>query len=281
MIMNSNYHPSQSHHISEVNTNVSKGVDTSGMIRLSKDFVPSNLDVICARGKHIYDHEGNRRFRSLVKDHLPTYSQCVTKMQKTQLVSHIIDTVRRASPHGGFVKQVNGTWYEVGNRRAKEKTGQTMRDLLHTRYASSTKAKARARQQLREDRAAGTKHLGSMLARSTSGTDDFLRQRARLSSQQSLGRSLERYANTFNNEYQFQLAADTFAPRSPPSDYQFEFDVNSYEHKIQPHRPSDFDPIPMNRDFNKSDNGQELIGEVSGDIFNLEVGSLYDTFDEI
>ncbi|CAB9500975.1 Nitrilase family, member 2 [Seminavis robusta] len=127
-------------------------VDTSGMIPLSITFQPTDNDVICARGKEVYNHEGNRRFRELVKSNLHTYSKCVTKMQKTRLVASIIETVRAKSGNGGFVKFIKGKWYEVGDRRAKEKTGQTMRDLLHTRYTSSTKAKARVRRQLREDR---------------------------------------------------------------------------------------------------------------------------------
>ena len=39
----------------------------------------------------------------------------------------------------------------MGDRAAKEKVGQTFRDLLHTKYSSSTKAKARVRVQRRID----------------------------------------------------------------------------------------------------------------------------------
>lgn len=73
-------------------------------------------------------------------------------MQKSRLVSYIVDSVRASSPSGGFVKRMGNRWYAVSDRHAKEKTGQTMRDQLHTRYSSSTKAKARARQQLRVSR---------------------------------------------------------------------------------------------------------------------------------
>ena len=73
-------------------------------------------------------------------------------MQKSMLVSHIVDSVRSSSPNGGFIKRMGDRWYTVSDRHAKEKTGQTMRDQLHTRYSSSTKAKARARQQLRVSR---------------------------------------------------------------------------------------------------------------------------------
>jgi hypothetical protein len=98
-----------------------------------------------ARGKAAYDHSGNHRFRTLVKLHQQAYAAATTKYHKSQIVSHIINTVRHASPEGGFVKLINGVWHEVGDRAAKEKVGQTFRDNLDRIYSSSTKAKARAR----------------------------------------------------------------------------------------------------------------------------------------
>ena len=47
------------------------------------------------------------------------------------------------------MKLFNETYFEVGDRAAKEKIGQTFRDLLHTKYTSSTKAKAQVRFQKR------------------------------------------------------------------------------------------------------------------------------------
>ena len=42
---------------------------------------------------------------------------------KSKVVSHIIDTVGRKSPEGGFVKQLKGEWYAVSDRFAREKVG--------------------------------------------------------------------------------------------------------------------------------------------------------------
>ena len=96
-------------------------VNPYGMRRLSPPFRPGPFDVICARGKLAYEAEGNRRFRSLVSQHQEKYRACTCKFQKSKIVSHIVDTVRSASPHGGFVKQIDGVWFEVGDRHAKEK----------------------------------------------------------------------------------------------------------------------------------------------------------------
>jgi len=77
-------------------------------------------------GKAAYDHDGNSRFRDLVRQHQKNYEACTCKYQKSKIVSHIVNTVRSYSPHGGFVKKVNGIWHEVGDRAAKEKTGMIM-----------------------------------------------------------------------------------------------------------------------------------------------------------
>jgi len=91
------------------------------------------------------------------------------RCRRPRIVSHKIETARKASPSGGFVWR---RWWEVGDQKAKEKSGQTTRDLLHARYGSSTKAKARVRQQLREDR-----DQGIHIVRSTPETGNwFLRQ---------------------------------------------------------------------------------------------------------
>jgi len=41
---------------------------------------------------------------------------------------------------------ITGAWREVGDHLAREKVGQTLRDSLHNKYSSSTKAKKRRRQ---------------------------------------------------------------------------------------------------------------------------------------
>jgi len=148
-----------------VNNQYNAYVHPHGMRQLSPSFQPSCYDVLCARGtwctnffqrtlstafslklaslkisltltttttkqlitgKAAYDHDGNSRFRDLVRQHQKNYEACTCKYQKSKIVSHIVNTVRSYSPHGGFVKKVNGIWHEVGDRAAKEKTGMIM-----------------------------------------------------------------------------------------------------------------------------------------------------------
>jgi hypothetical protein len=115
---------------------------------LPADFVPGNYDVVCAKGKAVANHVGNRRFRVICRMHLDKYSSATTKQEKSRIVSDIVDTIRRSSGKGGFVKldPLTGIWRLVSDHHCREKVGQTLRDALHTKYSSSTKAKKRRRQ---------------------------------------------------------------------------------------------------------------------------------------
>ncbi|KAI2505495.1 adenylyl/guanylyl cyclase [Fragilaria crotonensis] len=111
-------------------------------------FSPGEYDVVCGKGKTCFLHPGNRRFRKLVAKFLDRYSEATTKLEKSAIVSSIIQTVRSQSPDGGFIKldPATGMWQEVGDHLAREKVGQTIRDALHSNYKSSTKAKKERRQ---------------------------------------------------------------------------------------------------------------------------------------
>jgi hypothetical protein len=120
----------------------------SSMTLLADDFVPSDYDVICGRGKKCYNHEGNERFRKRVIGMLDEYSRAKSKLDKSGVLASVVDQVRAASPNGGFVKQnETGQWYEVGDFLAREKTSQAFRDALHESYKSSNVAKKKRRQE--------------------------------------------------------------------------------------------------------------------------------------
>jgi len=112
-------------------------------------FVPTEKDVICARGKAASRHPGNIMFRELIQSRIAEYSSAKTKMDKSVIVSQIVEQVRQASPNGGFVKQNtdDNTWFEVGDSIAREKVGQCFRDLLHSKYRSSYQSKQKRRKE--------------------------------------------------------------------------------------------------------------------------------------
>lgn len=115
---------------------------------LAADFVPGPYDVICARGAAAKKHPGNIRFRQIIQQFKPIYSKAETKVDKSLLVSEIVDSVRGMSPNGGFVKKFGNQWMEVGDSVAREKIGQCLRDQLHSKYKSSTQAKKVRRKEM-------------------------------------------------------------------------------------------------------------------------------------
>lgn len=81
-------------------------------------FLCSPLDVICDRGSSVAKHEGNLRFRQMIKDRLSKYSEAKSKIEKSLIVTSVVDSVRDNTPDGGFVKEIEkGVWVEVGGKR--------------------------------------------------------------------------------------------------------------------------------------------------------------------
>jgi hypothetical protein len=103
------------------------------------DFQPSNYSVVCGRGKESFNHAGNRHFRFVTGTFIERYSRADSKAAKSAIVSEIITMIRQAD--GNFCKFQSGAWFEVGDHHAREKVSALLRDLLHTQYRSSAKAK--------------------------------------------------------------------------------------------------------------------------------------------
>ncbi|CAB9521543.1 Nitrilase family, member 2 [Seminavis robusta] len=116
------------------------------MVPLADDFVPGPGHVICAKGKQAKQHPANRMLKNLVQSKLKEYSECPSKLERSFIVSAILKTIRQ---NGGFVRNINGKWFDIGDRNSKEKIGQLFRDNLSHMFKSSTKAKASIRRQKR------------------------------------------------------------------------------------------------------------------------------------
>jgi hypothetical protein len=111
--------------------------------QLRVNLKPSEYSVVCGRGKETFNHVGNHRFRILINKSKKRYSRADTRTAKSVIVSEIVALIRQSG--GIFCKYKKGVWLEVGARHAREKVGASLRDLLHTQYRSSTKAKAHRR----------------------------------------------------------------------------------------------------------------------------------------
>ena len=94
---------------------------------LGADYTVGPADVVCGRGKGFYNQPGNRRFRAIVWGHVPAYQTARTKMDKSLVLSHIVEAVQE---HGRFVKRRNGVWIEIGEEQAREKVGHAIREAM-------------------------------------------------------------------------------------------------------------------------------------------------------
>jgi hypothetical protein len=113
----------------------------NGKIRLPSGFLPETNSVICGRGKACTTAAGNRRLSVIVEHHLNAYSDAKTKVEKSSIVSKIMEATKQGKIRGCFVRYEEGAWWEVDESVAREKVGSLLRDSLHTQYRSSTKSK--------------------------------------------------------------------------------------------------------------------------------------------
>ena len=110
--------------IADLASNMRTVKNTEVMNDLGPTFQPGPCDVICARGKSAFQHEGNQRFRAIIEQRMEQYASAGNKFEKSVIVSQVVDEIRQASPQGGFVRSDKGRWYEVGDHIAREKVGQ-------------------------------------------------------------------------------------------------------------------------------------------------------------
>ena len=88
-------------------------------------------DILCGRGAPTHFHEGNQRFRDLVKEYQTIYL-CSKRSDKPQIATELMSVVQ--SRGGRFLRRVktSGTgrfaWEEIGELRAYEKVCQALRE---------------------------------------------------------------------------------------------------------------------------------------------------------
>lgn len=109
-------------------TNVSSNSNKEGSPTAS--FQISQNDVLCGRGGLTNHHPGNVFFRRLVRIKQESYLRA-TKREKAGVAREIVDIIRNLSPSGRFLKKDTrnpGVWIEIGDRKAREKTSQALRE---------------------------------------------------------------------------------------------------------------------------------------------------------
>ena len=108
-------------------------VEPPGVAPALEDDKPlSANDVVCGRGPGMNRLEGNKRFRSVVRDFQPTYL-AARRTEKPKLARALVLIVRRRG--GRFLRRSDedGRLYELGDVRAEAKAGQALREGLDVR----------------------------------------------------------------------------------------------------------------------------------------------------
>jgi hypothetical protein len=127
-------------------SSVSPASSDSKKRQLRVGFQPCDYSVVCGRGKDSFNHAGNRRFRILASMFIGRYSQADSKAAKSATVSEIIDVIHQAGGYFCKYERDTDTWFEIGDHCEREKVSSLLRDLMHTQYRSSAKAKIDRRQ---------------------------------------------------------------------------------------------------------------------------------------
>jgi hypothetical protein len=182
------------------------------MTKLTPDFTPGSFDVVCARGGDAKNHEGNRNFRRKIKESADAYAKAEGKLFKSLVVSKVVNWIRKASLEGGFVKPINGVWYEVGDYTAREKVGQALRDQNHSQYKSSTKAKRRRWKHEKQVQTNTDGYLEAMVKESKFITEEMLSvetQLERLGGNQASDESLLELFTSANANILKAMCADS------------------------------------------------------------------------
>jgi hypothetical protein len=124
-------------------------------------------DVLLGRGGGTNNHEGNVLFRKLVNEHKMRYLAC-SKVDKPKVAREVVQLWRKMVPPGRFlarkdetkkgpgsVKDADNVWFEVGDKKAREKASQCLRER--------TAEVIPYMKQLREHQDAVTEHGVSMV----------------------------------------------------------------------------------------------------------------------
>jgi len=133
-----------------------QSTSTSRRSYLPKEYTPCDSDVICARGVEYYQHAGNVSYRMVIEHSLERYCASTTKLDKSIIVVDVVKNMRSMNKSSGFegdsvaakfVRFDNKSqlWYEIGDEAARQKTGQTIREILTKRDPEKRAIKAMKR----------------------------------------------------------------------------------------------------------------------------------------
>lgn len=107
---------------------------------------PGPHDVMLGRGSGTSNHIGNITFRMLANDHKPRYV-AATRVDKPNVAGEVVQLWRQMKPMGRFLVRMDESqgdvslWRDVGDRKARQKTSQCLREKERPRKEREKKRK--------------------------------------------------------------------------------------------------------------------------------------------
>jgi hypothetical protein len=95
--------------------------------------LPHGNDVLMGRGCGSYGHEGNKKFKKLIKEHRPSWKKATEEGRQDAVARRVLRAVGELHPPGRFLARHNhrdlltSSWYQVEEGRACQKIKEAFR----------------------------------------------------------------------------------------------------------------------------------------------------------
>lgn len=119
-------------------TTTTKQVSQKGkVLLLPQNYVPSDSDIVCGRGKLYSMHPGNRKYARAIRGYLQCYLQAPTRIDRSIVVASVVMELQESGHR--FVKLDNSkssrtatgqSWFVLNDDATHEKVSHAIRDVL-------------------------------------------------------------------------------------------------------------------------------------------------------
>lgn len=104
---------------------------------------PTNLDILCGRGRAYFNYDGNVRFRMIIRSHMDSYKSCRSRTDKTVFIRKITrDLLQNGSR---FLKRMSKNqateeplWSVMNFKYGAEKVGHALRNACNDKLHGKT-----------------------------------------------------------------------------------------------------------------------------------------------
>ena len=100
---------------------------------------PTSYDILLGKEKNIFNHSGNRRFRTMINNQLETYIAAPTKSSKSKLIRQVHADMQKSGYRFLRRNSTTGIWYEIEKHEAREKVSHALRDRVREQQKPTAK----------------------------------------------------------------------------------------------------------------------------------------------